>query len=96
MSESLEERMIRERTERKAASDKAVEMREARREAQRNFTNPARREEAQRIYRELRSPAEIASKPKAVQSAPPVGGETIDTYVYQDDEIKVIKLVYQP
>lgn len=93
MSESLEDRMIRERTERKVAADKAVEMREAQREASRNFTNPTRREEAQRVYRELWSPAEIASKPKVAQSAPPVAGKSVLFYAYKDGVIGTMEIL---
>ena len=92
MSESLEDRMIRERAERKAAADRAVEIRDARHEANRNFTNPARKEEAQRSYRELRSPQIAAARPKAAQSAPQVDGETIDFYAYKDGVFGTIKI----
>lgn len=92
MSESLEDRMIRERAERKAAADKAVEIRDARREANRNFTNTARKEEAQRSYRELLSPQGAAARPKAVQQSPSEG-EGIEFYTYQDNAVKVITLL---
>lgn len=83
MSESLEDRMIRERAERKAAADKAVEIRDARREANRNFINTARKEEAQRSYRELLSPQGAAARPKAVQQSPSEG-EGIEFLVYKE------------
>lgn len=95
MSESFEDRLARDRAQRKSASDKAQSdkaMARAKADADRKYTNPVRREEAVRRFEKLRSPSQPETKSSA-PDAPPVSGEPIEFYVYKDGKLETLKLL---
>lgn len=89
MDETLEQRIARERIERQQESVKRNLIRQVASGAR--PTNPVRREEAQTRFKELLSPTQPASKPRAQQSSP--SGKAVEFYAWKDGEVGKIKIL---
>jgi hypothetical protein len=87
--ESFEDRLIREREERKRESGKREVIRSAGTGSR--PTSRAGREEASQRFKELMSPASTPSSVKAPQA--PAGGEAIDFYVWKDGAVGKLKIL---
>jgi hypothetical protein len=87
-NETIQQRLARERDERRKASDSRDLKRQETTGAR--FTNTARKEEAQRRYRELQSPAQASKKASASPSENDGGG--IEFYCWKNGVLGKITL----
>ena len=93
--QSFEDRLAAKRAEDKAKSEQAAKdeaLSRAKRDSERKFANPARKEEAVARYKELLSPQQNAPKVKT-QQAKAKTGDAIEFYVWKDGVVGKLKIL---
>ena len=93
--ESFEDRLVRQRAERAKDAEKTrkeQELARAKRDSERRFSNPARKEEAVARYKELLSPQQPALKPKVAQDSN-ASGKPVEFYTWKDGVVGKLKIL---